>query len=139
MVSAALTSVPGSSLYFRGGIVAYANGVKAGLLGVPAEMLARRGAVSEAVARRMAKGVRTRLTADVSVAVTGIAGPGGGTAAKPVGTVFVAVADDRGSEARRFRFRGTRAAVRSRSCAAALALLAARVEQRHAAPRRRHA
>jgi PncC family amidohydrolase len=89
MIAASVTTVPGSSRYFRGGVVAYANEAKIGLLGVPVEMIANHGAVSVEVAAAMAEGVRERLGADLAVAVTGIAGPDGGSAAKPVGLHYL--------------------------------------------------
>ena len=123
LLAGRIASVPGCSAYFRGGIVAYANDVKTALLGVPRRLLAERGAVSEPTARRMADGARRRLRADVGVATTGIAGPAGGSAAKPVGLVFAAVAGPAGVVARRFDFAGGRAAVQSAACRAALGLL----------------
>ena len=89
LVAARLTSVPGSSDVFLGGVVSYANEVKARALGVPEEVLREHGAVSAETAAAMAAGARARLGADVAVAVTGIAGPGGGTAEKPVGLVYL--------------------------------------------------
>jgi nicotinamide-nucleotide amidase len=86
-----LTELPGSSAYVAGGVVAYSNALKTGLLGVDAALIDRHGAVSEPVAAAMAEGIRERTAAGVNVAITGIAGPGGGTAAKPVGTVVIAV------------------------------------------------
>ena len=90
-VCEALTSVPGSSAYFLGGIVAYGNESKTRELGVPPDLLASRGAVSREVAEAMAAGVARRFGADIGIGTTGIAGPGGGTPEKPVGTVYVAV------------------------------------------------
>lgn len=118
-----ITSVPGSSRYFLGGIISYANEAKVRCLGVDRRMLKGQGAVSETVARRMASAVRRRFRADFGVAVTGIAGPAGGTREKPVGLVYVAVAGRRGCEVRRHVFAGSRRAVRQRSVAAALRLL----------------
>lgn len=97
-----ITDVPGSSAYFLGGVVAYADAVKTGLLGVRPDILARHGAVSTEVAEEMAAGVRLRFGADLGLATTGIAGPGGGTPAKPVGTVYVALAWEDGTESRRY-------------------------------------
>ena len=90
LVSACLTAVPGASNYFKGGVVAYIDELKTQLLGVPAELLAERGAVSEEVARAMIEGAIERLQSDYAIAVTGYAGPGGGPEA-PVGTIYVAV------------------------------------------------
>ena len=86
-----LTNIPGSSAYLRGGVVAYADSVKANVLGVPDELVATHGAVSAPVAEAMARGVRRLLGTEVGVGVTGIAGPTGGTPAKPVGTVYLAL------------------------------------------------
>jgi nicotinamide-nucleotide amidase len=120
MVLARLTDVPGSSAWVVGGIVAYDDEVKRRELGVPAGLLASHGAVSEPVARAMAEGVRTRLGADIGVSVTGIAGPTGGSEAKPVGTVVIALAGPDGTEARTFLFVGDRPMVRTQSVLAAL-------------------
>jgi nicotinamide-nucleotide amidase len=99
-----LTDVPGASEYVLGGIVAYCNFVKTAVLGVHERMLIEEGAVSEAVARRMAEGVRVRMGATYALSTTGVAGPGGGTPDKPVGTVWIGLAGPDGSFARRFQF-----------------------------------
>jgi nicotinamide-nucleotide amidase len=122
-IAAALTSVPGASRSFAGGIVAYANSVKE-QLGVSPTTLGRAGAVSEAVAREMARGVRERLHADVSIATTGIAGPSGGSAEKPVGLVWFALGNADGStNAWRYELRGEREAVTQRATTIALGIL----------------
>jgi len=123
LVAARLTSVPGSSDVFVGGVVAYANDVKRAELDVPEDLLARHGAVSAEVAAAMAAGARARLDADVAVAVTGIAGPGGGTPEKPVGLVYLHAEGPDGGVARQLGLPGDRAAVRGRSAAAALHLV----------------
>jgi nicotinamide-nucleotide amidase len=123
MVAERLTSVPGSSDVFVGGVVAYANEVKAAQLGVAEELLAAHGAVSAEVAEAMAAGARERLGADVAVAVTGVAGPGGGTAEKPVGLVFLHAAGPHGSEALRLDLPGDRDTIRRRAAVAALHLV----------------
>jgi len=123
LVAGAITEVGGSSGYFRGGVVSYANEAKIALLAVPADLLATHGAVSAQVARAMAAGIRSRLETDLAVAVTGVAGPGGGTAAKPVGLTYVAVADSTGVAVQRFNWPGDRVANRQDSVRAALVLL----------------
>ncbi len=123
LVAARLTSVPGSSDVFLGAVVAYADAVKAAELGVPTSVLERYGAVSAEVAAAMAAGARERLHADVAVAVTGVAGPGGGTAEKPVGLVYLHAEGPDGSLARELNLPGEREAIRQRAAVAALHLL----------------
>jgi PncC family amidohydrolase len=123
LVAHILTEVPGSSGYFRGAVVAYSDEVKRKLLGVPDDALAAHGAVSAQVARAMALGARERLGVGLSVAVTGVAGPDGGSEAKPVGLTYVAAADAAGEEVRRFHWTGDRAENKRLSAEAALELL----------------
>jgi nicotinamide-nucleotide amidase len=123
LVAARLTSVPGSSDVVLGGVVAYANAVKEAELGVPADAIARHGAVSAEVAALMAHGARERLGADVAVSVTGIAGPDGGTEEKPVGLVYLHAEGPDGGVGREFSFPGDRASIRARSVVGALHLV----------------
>jgi nicotinamide-nucleotide amidase len=123
LLGARLTAVAGSSDWFAGGVIAYSNDVKIRLLGVPASVLKRRGAVSEETALAMAKGARKALRAGYGIGITGIAGPGGAVPGKPVGTVCIAVAGPRSGTSVRFRFGGGRAAVRRAAVAKALDML----------------
>jgi nicotinamide-nucleotide amidase len=123
LVAARLTSVPGSSDVFLGGVVAYSNEVKVAELSVPSVTLERHGAVSVETAAAMAAGARARLGADVAVSVTGIAGPGGGSSEKPVGLVYLHAEGPEGGRARELNLPGDRAAVRGRTTAAALHLV----------------
>jgi nicotinamide-nucleotide amidase len=120
LVTSRLTDVAGSSRYVGASIVAYANEAKTLLLGVPAALLAEHGAVSEPVARAMAQGIRARARADLGVGVTGIAGPGGGSPEKPVGTVAVALAGPDATVVRTFKFFGDRELVKFQASQAAL-------------------
>jgi nicotinamide-nucleotide amidase len=122
-IAAALTSVPGSSRSFVGGVVAYDNALKTGELGVKPETIEKFGAVSAEVAQQMAHGARTRFGADVALATTGIAGPDGGTADKPVGLVWIALDDDVTNAAWRFQLSGDRETIQSRATTAALGVL----------------
>ena len=128
LVGAALTGLPGSSAWYLGGVVAYANELKIRLLGVPAEILAAHGAVSLETARAMAAGARAATGADFAVAITGIAGPAGGTPEKPVGLIYVGVAAPHGTAAFRHRFSGSRAEIRNAAAEAALRHLLAAIE-----------
>jgi nicotinamide-nucleotide amidase len=120
LVAAACTAVAGSSDWFERGFVTYSNDAKQELLGVDAALLAAHGAVSEPVARAMAEGALARAPVQLAVAVTGIAGPGGAVPGKPVGTVWLAIAGPRGTQAERLQLDGDRAAVRAQTVAAAL-------------------
>jgi nicotinamide-nucleotide amidase len=123
MVAARVTDVPGASGEFLGSIVAYSDDVKVRELGVPAELIERHGAVSPEVAEAMARGARERLGADVAVSVTGIAGPGGGSAEKPVGLVYLHAEGPDGGVGREFSFPGDRPSIRARSVVGALHLV----------------
>ncbi len=119
-----LTQIPGSSAYLDRAIVCYSNQAKNELLGVPRNLIGRHGAVSPEVAAAMAKGIRVRSRVSVGLSVTGIAGPGGATATKPVGLVYVGLdAGDAGRETKEFRFHGDRSTIKTRSSQAALDLL----------------
>lgn len=112
LIAKRITDIPGSSEYFLLGVVTYANSAKERVLGVPGELLEKNGAVSHEVAAAMAEGVRTLSGSNIAIATTGIAGPEGGTAEKPVGTVFIAIASAGGCEVFRHRFAGNREEVR---------------------------
>lgn len=123
LIAHRITNVPGISAWYVGGVVAYSNDIKHAVLGVSEFVLTQHGAVSEPVAREMAEGARLRFGAGVSVAVTGIAGPDGGTAEKPVGLVYLAVSGASGTVARREVFDGNREAVKARTAEKALEML----------------
>jgi nicotinamide-nucleotide amidase len=128
LIAAACTALPGSSRWFERGVVTYSNAAKVELLTVPAALIAEHGAVSEPVARAMAEGALAHSPARFSVAVTGIAGPDGGTLAKPVGTVWIATgARGAGPEATLLQATGDRRRVRTQSVVRALELLLERI------------
>jgi nicotinamide-nucleotide amidase len=127
LIAHRLTEVPGSSSYFMEGVVTYSNESKTRLLGVPEELIERHGAVSAEVAEAMAEGVKRRAAVDFGLAVTGVAGPGGGTQEKPVGLVYVSLADDAHTEHRRLMLPGDRHLIRHRASQAALDLLRRRL------------
>lgn len=133
LIGATLTDIPGSSGWYLGGVVAYANSVKTGLLEVDPALIETHGAVSEEVVRAMALGVRRAAGASAAMAVSGVAGPGGGTSEKPVGTVWIGwslnEAGTPATRAQRFLFPGDRAAVRQASVQAALAGLVDWIEE----------
>ncbi|MFQ5646408.1 MAG: CinA family protein [bacterium] len=123
LLGSAITGSPGSSGYFVGGVICYADEVKTGLLGVPQSLLEKWGAVSPQVAEAMASGARKLLEADIAVAVSGIAGPGGGSLEKPVGLVYISVASGAKTITRKFNFPGSRSQVKEQSAIEALNVL----------------
>ena len=123
MLGSMITAVPGSSAYYLGGAVAYADRIKEGWLDVPGDLIARHGAVSAEVAEAMARGARRRAGADLAIAITGVAGPGGGTPEKPVGLIHIALAAPWGNASRVISIPGERATIRIRACRTALDLL----------------
>ncbi|MGC9518216.1 MAG: CinA family nicotinamide mononucleotide deamidase-related protein [Desulfuromonadaceae bacterium] len=129
LIAKLLTDQAGSSAFLERSAVTYANSAKHDMLGVPVQVLTQHGAVSRACAAAMVEGVKQRAHADIALAVTGIAGPDGGSAEKPVGTVFIALADSRGTEVKHFIFDGNRANVRERTAYTALNWIRCRVMQ----------
>lgn len=120
LVSNRITNVPGSSNYFERGIVSYSNESKIEILEVPKELIESVGAVSAEVVEAMAEGIRKLAHSDIGIAISGIAGPGGGTEAKPVGTVFIGISHEKGVSSRRFQFKGTREEIKLISSEVAL-------------------
>jgi nicotinamide-nucleotide amidase len=120
LLSAALTQEPGSSEFYLGGVVSYSNSVKREILGVSKETLIKFGAVSEEVAKEMAEGIRSKVSSDLAISTTGIAGPEGGSEHKPVGLVYIGIATPEGVQARKFQFYGERESVRQLTVQAAL-------------------
>ena len=133
LVGHVLTEVAGISRVYRGGLISYSDRLKEAELGVSTHTLTRHGAVSAQACSQMADGARRRYGSDVALAVTGIAGPDGGTAAKPVGLTYVAVADEAGQDVRRYTWAGERSANKLASAQAALELLLERLAARRAA------
>ena len=127
LLSERLTRVPGSSGYFLGGVVCYGNDLKTKLAGVPPALLEAHGAVSKAVAQALAEGIRSRSGANIGIGITGVAGPSGGTPEKPVGLVYISLADERGTQVREFRFPGDRERIRHWATQAALELIRRRM------------
>lgn len=123
LVSAMLTSVPGSSVYYLGSVTSYANSVKTGVLGVPEDIIKEHGAVSSECVAKMAEGVRRLTGSDFSVATSGVAGPGGGSTEKPVGTVWIGVSSEHGTETFRLCLKGDRKRNTERFAANALNFL----------------
>ena len=124
LIASSLAGIPGASKALMGGIVSYAPCVKRRLLSVPQEVIEGVGVVSAPCASHMAKSARERLSADLAVSATGVAGPGGGTAETPVGTVFLAVADGMGVQVSERHFSGLRQSVRRKAAKAALQMMA---------------
>ena len=122
LLGSMITDVPGSSLYFQGGMVAYSDSIKVELLGVPPATIKKHGAVSEKTALIMASMITDHFVSDIGIAITGIMGPGGGTPEKPVGTVFIAVANDSDELVKESHFTGTREEIKEASVRAALKL-----------------
>jgi nicotinamide-nucleotide amidase len=122
-----LTRISGSSNYFLGGVVCYSNDLKTRLAAVPANLIEEHGAVSKPVAQAMAEGVRARSGASIGVGITGVAGPNGGTVEKPVGLVFISLADERGTQVREFHFPGSRDRVRHWASQMALEMMRRRI------------
>jgi len=127
LLSERLTRVPGSSGYFLGGVVCYGNDLKTKLAGVPPALLEAHGAVSKPVAQALAEGIRNRSGANIGIGITGVAGPSGGTPEKPVGLVYISLADERGTQVREFRFPGDRERIRHWATQAALELIRRRM------------
>ena len=123
-----ITDQPGSSGYYRGGVVAYSNRSKLRILGVKEETLAAKGAVSPETAREMARGARQLMESSVGAGITGVAGPGGKSSGKPIGLVYIALAGPDGERVKRYIFSGSRADIRTMAAQSALAMLAAAVE-----------
>jgi PncC family amidohydrolase len=123
MLGNMITSVAGSSKYFKGGVIAYANDIKRRIVGVRAITLGHYGSVSKQTAREMAQRVRERLRTDIGLGITGIAGPTGGSRTKPVGRVYISVAIGKKTVVTECTFRGTRKDIRKKACVRALQLL----------------
>ena len=129
LVSSLMTDVPGSSEYLKGSVISYTNEVKKQVIHVNKTLLDKKGAVSEEVALEMARGVREVIGADLGVSITGLAGPGGGTRRKPVGLVYIAVADEYGEACRKFNFAGARTQIKLRAAMAALGFALDRLKE----------
>ncbi len=119
-ISSLITDVPGSSLYFKGGVVSYSNGVKRGLLKVTPSVIKDKGAVSSEVAEAMAEGIRIRTGSDIAASITGIAGPSGGTADKPVGSAYIGFSDGSENRTEKIYYTGTRTEIKEKFAKAVL-------------------
>lgn len=129
LVSSMMTDVPGSSEYLKGSVISYTDGIKNQVLHVSKTTLAKKGAVSEETAIEMARGAREVISSDTAVSITGLAGPGGGTRKKPVGLVYIAVADASGVSCRKFNFAGSRTQIKFRAAMAALGFALERLKE----------
>ena len=129
LASSMMTDVPGSSEYVKGSVISYTNEVKNTVINVSKTTLAKKGAVSEETALEMAKGAREVIGSDMAVSITGLAGPGGGTRKKPVGLVYIAVADANGEACRKFNYGGTRTQIKYRAAMAALGFALDRLKE----------
>jgi PncC family amidohydrolase len=130
LISSRITDVPGSSGYFEAGFVTYSNSMKEKMLGVPMEIIEEKGAVSEETARSMAEGARRKALTSVGLAVTGIAGPSGGTEKKPVGLVYLGLAAEEGTWVRKCLFTGDRDSIKGRASEEALCFALDYLEER---------
>jgi PncC family amidohydrolase len=128
LLGGAITAVAGSSAYFKGGVIAYSNGAKHRILGVPREILDKKGAVSPETVRAMASGACRLLRAECAISVSGIAGPGGGTAGKPVGCVFVGISAGGYVGSYKYLFRGNRKSIRQQAVREALGKMVERLQ-----------
>ena len=129
LASSLMTDVPGSSEYVKGSVISYTNEIKNQVINVSKTTLSKKGAVSEETALEMAEGVRNVIGSDIAVSITGLAGPGGGTRNKPVGLVYIAVADINGALCQKFSFTGTRTQIKLRAAMAALGLVLDRLKE----------
>lgn len=123
LVSHQLTEIPGASAFFLYSVIAYENKAKTSLLKVPSSLIKKNGAVSEPVALKMAQGVKKILKTNIGLALTGIAGPSGGSWDKPVGTVFIALSSGKENHCERYQFKGTRSTIKNQASEAALKML----------------
>ncbi|MFH0754215.1 MAG: CinA family protein [Candidatus Omnitrophota bacterium] len=123
LIGHTLTNLPGSSTWYQGGVIAYANDIKIRLLKVPPALIDKYGAVSAPVAQAMAQGARKTLKSDFAIATTGIAGPTGGTAKKPVGLVFIAISSPEKTIVKKFIFKGTRLNIKKQTVNTAIKMI----------------
>ena len=122
LISKYLTDIPGASKYYRGGIIAYSNEIKTKILGVKKPLISKHGAVSKIVAEKMASGIKKLMNTDIGIGITGIAGPSGGSKNKPVGLIFIAIAEGKTVISHELRLRGTRRNIREKAAMSALEL-----------------